>query len=159
MKPHLSVKYALMATAVLLAALSVQAEPADRLVSRPRPSAPAVEPVQVGEEVRTSKDERRRLQLSDGSVLYLNRETALKLEAEREVRLSAGEVFVEAGEALTVQTPARTVRGSPTPFIVNSIVENSPNFSIEVTPARRSLISGTEKLVCAMVRSAAFCPM
>ena len=44
-------------------------------------------------------------------------------------------------------TPARTVRGSPRPIIVNSMVEKSPKALSVFTPAWRSRISGTEKCV------------
>ena len=42
-------------------------------------------------------------------------------------------------------TPARTVRGSPSPIIVNSIVEKSPKALRDFTAAWRSRSSGTEK--------------
>ena len=42
-------------------------------------------------------------------------------------------------------TPARTVRGSPSPSIVNSMVEKSPNALSVLTRACRSRSSGTEK--------------
>jgi len=42
-------------------------------------------------------------------------------------------------------TPARTVRGSPKPSIVNSIVEKSPKALMVRTRACRSFSSGTEK--------------
>ena len=43
-------------------------------------------------------------------------------------------------------TPARTTRGSPRPIIVNPISEKSPNALKVRMPARKSVISGTEKL-------------
>ena len=41
-------------------------------------------------------------------------------------------------------TPARTVRGSPRPTIVNVICENSPIAVTDFSRPRRSMISGTE---------------
>ena len=41
-------------------------------------------------------------------------------------------------------TPARTTRGSPRPTIVKPTVEKSPKAVSDVTPPRRSWISGTE---------------
>src|SRR5438477_9222707 len=68
---------------------------AERLTSRPRPAAPAVKPLAVGTEVRTGTGQRRRAVLPDGSVMYLNEGTTLKVTAGRRLKLSAGEVAVE----------------------------------------------------------------
>src|SRR5262245_39011524 len=43
--------------------------PPDRLTSRPKPAAPAVKPLAVGDELRTEAGQRRRVPLPDGSVL------------------------------------------------------------------------------------------
>ena len=54
---------------------------------------------------------------------------------------------------------ARTVRGSPIPIIVNSIVEKSPNAVKLRTRAWRSRSSGTEKLALSRPRPGALCRM
>src|SRR5262245_28851871 len=72
------------------------AEPSgERLTSRPRPAVANVKPTAVGEEVRTTIGQRRRLLLPDGSVAYVNADTTVKLTGDRRLRLDGGEVFVE----------------------------------------------------------------
>src|SRR5436309_312464 len=73
--------------------LPAQASTPEKLTSRPRLPAPAVKPLAVGTAVTTGPGERRRLQLPDGSFLYVNERSALKLDAARRVTLSTGEVF------------------------------------------------------------------
>jgi type II secretory pathway component GspD/PulD (secretin) len=68
------------------------------------PSLAAVKPVAVGETIETNPGERRRVALADGSVLYLNAGTKVKVEADRRVTLSKGEVYVEV--APLVANPA-----------------------------------------------------
>ncbi len=100
---------------------------ADYLAPRPRPEAPAVKTLAVGQSLRTASGERRRVALPDGSVLYLNQKTEVKLEAERRLTLSAGEVFLEVaprpaegGEAcrFVIKTPRREVVALGTKFDV-----------------------------------------
>src|SRR5439155_5279780 len=67
----------------------------DYLTSRPRPAAAAVAPIRVGEEIRTVPGERRRVLLPDGSVVYVNQNSRVKLEKERQLNLAAGEILVE----------------------------------------------------------------
>src|SRR5262245_26573857 len=69
-------------------------QPGERLTSRP-PTAHTLPAVAVGEEVRTAAGERRCLRLPDGSVLYVNADSRVKIEAERRIQLGAGEIFVE----------------------------------------------------------------
>ena len=56
----------------------------------------------VGDTVRTAR-ERCRVLLPDGSILYLNHDTTLKVETERRLNLSAGETIDESD--LIVQRP------------------------------------------------------
>src|SRR5207302_984519 len=58
----------------------------------------------------------------DGSVLYLNSDTAIKVNAARQVALSRGEMFVEVtpGEAFVVSTPKREVTATGTRFAVRA---------------------------------------
>src|SRR4051794_24582987 len=53
----------------------------------------AVPAVAIGETLSTKEGERRRVALTDGSILYLNEKTKVQLDAERHVRLFAGQVF------------------------------------------------------------------
>src|SRR6266496_3062342 len=90
----------------------------DRLTSRPRPPAPAVKELAVGEELQTKAGERRRVRLPDGSILYVNAATRATLETPRRLSVAAGEVYVEAAARereldapLVVRTPNREVVG------------------------------------------------
>src|SRR5207253_3185179 len=93
---------------------------------RARPQAPA--PVAIGETLSTKQGERRRVALPDGSILYLNEKTTVQFDAERHLRLSTGEVFIEVSpreqgsEAATfvVQTPRREVSALGTRFAVQA---------------------------------------
>jgi tetratricopeptide (TPR) repeat protein len=99
-----------------------------RLTAKRRPALPVTPPVAVGSAIATKGGERRRITLPDGSVLYLNQNTAVKLDAERHVTLAAGEVFVEvtpheqAGNRATfvVQTAKREVSALGTKFAVRT---------------------------------------
>jgi tetratricopeptide (TPR) repeat protein len=99
-----------------------------RLTAKRRPAVPVTPPVAVGSAIATKGGERRRITLPDGSVLYLNQNTAVKLDAERHVTLAAGEVFVEvtpreqAGDRATfvVQTAKREVFALGTKFAVRA---------------------------------------
>lgn len=84
----------------------------DFLTARKRPEGPAVKPVAVGEEVRTASNERRRATLVDGSILYLNENTVVRVESDRKVTLSRGEVFLEVA-------PLRSSTGN-VPFVIKS---------------------------------------
>ena len=67
----------------------------DHLTARPRPAAPPAEPLAVGQMLQTRSGERRRTTLLDGTVLYLNQNTTVKLDAERRLTLDRGEVYAE----------------------------------------------------------------
>ena len=56
-------------------------------------------------------------------------------------------------------TPARTTRGSPSPIIVNVIVEKSPNDVSVLTRPLRSRSSGIEKLAFSIASPRAVCLM
>ncbi|NQU24027.1 MAG: FecR domain-containing protein [Candidatus Nealsonbacteria bacterium] len=68
------------------------------LVARPKPPAPAPVALALGESTETTAAERRRLALPDGSVLYLNADTAVTLDRPRHVTVHRGEVFVEVSQ-------------------------------------------------------------
>jgi tetratricopeptide (TPR) repeat protein len=135
-------------TAVAALAWRSPAADGERLTSRPRPAAVATPAVKVGAEVQTHFGQRRRLALPDGSLLYVNQNTSLKLEAARELSLSAGEILVEtapgeagADAALVVRTPKRTVRGRQAAFAVRTADAGT---GVLVTRGRVS-VSGLEK--------------
>jgi hypothetical protein len=128
-----SARHLLAVSAVLaaLAGLSLAAAPRagkaapDVLTSRPRPAAPAVKTLGVGEAVRTGATQRRRLRLPDGSALYVNRDTRLTLSARDRIDLTRGEVFVEVAprpgpDLLTVKTTKREVKARGTKFAVRA---------------------------------------
>jgi ferric-dicitrate binding protein FerR (iron transport regulator)/tetratricopeptide (TPR) repeat protein len=81
-----------------------------RLTARPRPAVTVPAPVAVASVIETKAGERRRAVLPDGSVLYVNENSRLKVDAERHVTLSAGEVFVEVAQ--------KVKEGKKTPFVV-----------------------------------------
>ena len=99
-------------------------------VARPLPVAAAAEVLQVGQSAETGSDQRRRLALADGSILYLNHDTAVTLTAARQVTLRRGEIYVEVA-----QDPAAAR------FIVN-------------TPRKQMIALGTKFDVCVAPASA-----
>jgi ferric-dicitrate binding protein FerR (iron transport regulator) len=112
---------------------SVQPLPRDgpeseRLVARPRPDAPPVAKLSVGETVETKAGERRRLTLPDGTVVYLNENTKLTLKADRHATMSKGTVYLnvaprtpeEDGSTFTLDTSAGEVKAFGTKFQVST---------------------------------------
>jgi hypothetical protein len=83
------------------------------LTPRERPAAPPPAKLAVGESLRTDPGVRKRVVLPDGSVLYLNQKTEIKLDAERRITLSSGEVFVEVA-------PRSADEGDPARFVVRT---------------------------------------
>ncbi len=93
-------------------------------------AAPAAETLQVGQSAETGSDQRRRLALADGSVVYLNRDTAVTLTAAREVALRRGEIYVEVAEdpaaaRFIVSTPQRQLTALGTKFDVRVAPEGT----------------------------------
>jgi tetratricopeptide (TPR) repeat protein len=94
-----------------------------------RPVSAEPERVQIGQEIHTKRGERRRVVLPDGSVLYIDDETKLRLDDERRVTLSRGRIFLNvspreesaADDAATfiVNTPDRQVSALGTRFAVD----------------------------------------
>ena len=96
----------------------VHAEASAAGTAAPQPSASGTaaprQVLQVGQSAETGSDQRRRLALADGSILYLNRDTAVTLTAAREVTLRRGEIYVEvaqdpAAARFIVNTPRRQI--------------------------------------------------
>ncbi|MGA2257597.1 MAG: VIT domain-containing protein, partial [Thermoguttaceae bacterium] len=102
-------------------------------VARLQSVAAAVEVLQVGRSVETQSEQRRRLSLPDGSILYLNRDTAVTLTAAREVTLRRGEIYVEvaqdpAASRFIVSTPRR------------QMIALGTKFDVRVAPAATELL-------------------
>jgi ferric-dicitrate binding protein FerR (iron transport regulator) len=97
----------------------------DRLIPRPRPADPAVAELKAGAALETRPGERRRVGLPDGSVLYVNESTRIRLDSSRAVKLERGEVFVEVAQrgpddGFVVKTPSRDVKALGTKFEVRA---------------------------------------
>jgi len=98
------------------------------LTPRPRPAVPPAPVLALGGSIQTKAGERRRLALPDGSVLYVNQDTTVKLDQERHLTLIAGEVFVEVRPMslvegvgpFVVQTPKRELTAVGTKFAVRA---------------------------------------
>lgn len=84
----------------------------DALAPRTLPAAPAPERVNVGGAIATGPGQRRRLQLPDGSVMYVNQNTRVRFDADRRVNLLQGEVFVEVAP--------RRQENAAVPFLVKT---------------------------------------
>ena len=101
-----------------------------RLTARERSPSPPTVRIAAGSTIITAARERRRVTLPDGSVLYVNERSQVRIESPRRVRLLSGEVFVEVvpqelldrsvREPFTVETPDRRVTALGTKFAVNA---------------------------------------
>jgi hypothetical protein len=92
----------------------------DRLTSRPRLSSAADARLAVGDAIATERGQRRRLALPDGSVLFVNENTLVRLDESRHLKLSRGEVYLEAAplggkdeNPLVIQAGKRQVKSEP----------------------------------------------
>jgi hypothetical protein len=65
------------------------------IVAAPRMPVDLVPVLPIGERLRTGPSERRRVPLPDGSLVYVNQNSALKLQADRQLLLERGEIYVE----------------------------------------------------------------
>jgi ferric-dicitrate binding protein FerR (iron transport regulator)/tetratricopeptide (TPR) repeat protein len=93
----------------------------------PKPRTAVKPPLKFGvnQSIQTHAGERRRVALPDGSILYVNQNTSVLLEADRTLRLTSGELFVEvsprgAAEPFVVRAPQREVKALGTKFAVNA---------------------------------------
>jgi tetratricopeptide (TPR) repeat protein len=119
------------------AARRAEAAP-ERLTPRPRPPSPAVPALEVGATVQTTAGQRRVCALPDGSTLFVNEQTTVRLDGPRQVTLTTGEVFVEVaprapaaeGATFLVKTPTREVAALGTRFDVRA---EQPGTSVLVT--------------------------
>jgi hypothetical protein len=92
----------------------------DWLTSRPRPAAPAARPLAVGDEVRTEARQRRRAVLPDGSVLYVNANSTVRLAGERRLELAAGEIAVASVAPVLVKAATAEVSAKGATFAVRT---------------------------------------
>ena len=88
------------------------------LTAQARKASVAPPGLAVGQSAETKADERRRVGLPDGSILYLNGNTSVKLDTQRHVTLARGEVFVEVTPATELgatsdSEPGREVNSEP----------------------------------------------
>ncbi|NLS94449.1 MAG: hypothetical protein GXX96_20015, partial [Planctomycetaceae bacterium] len=104
------------------------------LTAHPRLPGEQVPRLAVGDSLQTGPSERRRVELPDGSALYLNRNTALTLETPKRISLDQGEIYLEVahpeGEAASV---------SPSP----ATGDQNARFVV-VTPDRELISLGTK---------------
>jgi hypothetical protein len=106
----------------------------------------------LGETVQTHNGQRRRLALPDGSVLFVNQNTEVKLSSKRQLELTRGEVFVEVSPrrrgtdraAFTVQTQDRSVSALGTKFAVQA---GDAGTGVVVTQGKVK-IQGLDDVVC-----------
>jgi anti-sigma factor RsiW len=111
----------------------------------------AATPVAVGEEVRTEAGQRKRLSLPDGSILYVNEKTTVKLTADRRLKLDRGDIYVEvspkphagAEGTFTVETPKRSVSALGTKFAVQA---DDAGTGVVVTQGKVK-VSGVDRVV------------
>ncbi len=131
------------------------------VVDRPpgdRQPQPVVEQLhsKIGETISTGAQERRRVTLDDGSILYVNEQTTVTLAATRRVKLTKGEVFVEvvpasllkassSDDRFIVETPKRTVTALGTKFIVKAAEKQT---NVVVTQGKVQ-VSGVPEVVTA----------
>ena len=60
----------------------------DTLTPRPRPATPEVKELAAGKEITTGIGDRRRLRLPDGSTLYVDQKTTVKVESRDRLTLA-----------------------------------------------------------------------
>jgi tetratricopeptide (TPR) repeat protein len=98
------------------------------LVARPQSADVSRRTAQPGETIATGDHERSVVSLVDGSTLYLNRGTEVRIDAPRKVTLARGEIFVEVsprepatdGATFYVQARGREVTALGTKFAVKA---------------------------------------
>jgi tetratricopeptide (TPR) repeat protein len=127
------------------------------LTPRRRTESTKIPKLAVGDSLQTSQAERRRAELPDGSTVYLNRNTALTLDARRRISLDRGEIYLDVApqygeqagdqpdgaesQRFVVVTPDRELISLGTKFNVRSRGDNGT--SIAVTQGKVK-VSGIE---------------
>jgi hypothetical protein len=118
------------------------------LTSRPPAPAPRQKALAVGAEVHTGAGQRRRALLPDGSVLYVNEGTRVRVTAANRLTLGSGELFIEAGSPgpghpVVVETPRREVTARATRFGVRASAQGTG----VVVASGRARVSGVGEVV------------
>jgi tetratricopeptide (TPR) repeat protein len=148
------------AVLIILAVAGAHAASADTslLTSRPLPKQPEAKAAAVGDEIR-AKEEPRRVLLPDGSRMYVNRDTRVKLLDDKVLSLESGEVFLEvepwpgkAGTPWKVRTAKREVTAPVTkdsPRVAVRVEDDSASVlvargSVEVAGLKQPLRAGQQ---------------
>ena len=109
--------FSLLSVFAMLARADVRGE---HLTSRAIKPAEPVEPITVGAEIDT-REIRRRVALPDGSTLFVDRDSKVKIENPRQIVLLAGQLYVETAskdKSFVVETPVGKVTGNESNFAV-----------------------------------------
>mgnify|MGYP000372929728 CR=1 FL=1 len=124
------------------------------LTARSRPEAPKSVAMGVGEKIDTQPGEKRRVTLPDGSFLYLNQDTSVELTKARYVKLTAGEMFLEAipakgeNDQFVVETATKSVTALGTKFAVSATKAGTgvlvTQGKVEVSGLNEKLTTGQE---------------
>ena len=125
------------------------------LTPRRRPAETPSEIVSIGDSIITRRGERRRVELPDKSILYVNESASLRIDAARRITVETGEVFVEVspaeangGNKFVVQTPARDVTAVGTKFAINVKAEGTDvavtQGKVQVTGIQQMLLAGQQ---------------
>lgn len=122
------------------------------LTPRKRRDAAPLEVASIGDSIVTKHGERRRVELPDKSILYVNEDATVKVDEERRITVEAGEVFVEVspadahgGNAFVVKTRERDVTALGTKFAVHV---NTERTDVAVTQGKVK-VAGVERLLLA----------
>jgi ferric-dicitrate binding protein FerR (iron transport regulator)/tetratricopeptide (TPR) repeat protein len=107
---------------------------------------PALAP---NDSIRTGAGERKRYELPDGSIVFINHDSSIRVESARRLVLERGEIFVKVapkdGERFVVQTPDKEVTALGTQFEVRT---GNGKTSVAVTQGKVK-VSGLESLLYA----------
>ena len=120
------------------------------LMPRRRLEGTPPELASVGDSLITKRGERRRVELPDESVLYLNENASVKVDEDRRITVETGEAFVEVapaeardGAPFVVATPQREVTAFGTKFAVQV---NAEGTDVAVTQGKVK-ITGVERML------------
>lgn len=125
------------------------------LTPRRRPAGTPPEIVSIGDSIITRRGERRRVELPDKSVLYVNENASLRIDEARRIAVETGEVFVEVspaeangGNKFVVKTPERDVTAVGTKFAINVKADGTDvavtQGKVQVTGIKQMLLAGQQ---------------
>ena len=124
------------------------------LVPRAKPASAKPALATPGQTIATKPGEKRRVVLSDSSIVYLNQNTTLHVDADRHVKLERGEIFVEAVRAdetadqsyFEVETSSKKLKALGTKFAVDAADKAMSLFvtqgSVQVEGSNEAVQSG-----------------